>query len=163
AGRVTVETDPLGRHSDTAYDVEGDLVSTITLAKDDRPGTTERAKRTIVDTYDIVGRRTQRNLGSTGPVYTWGYDAKDRTTFYGDPPGKREGAYDDEDQIKSGTRTDDTGLVETFGYGYDERGNATRRTYPDAAHSRVPSGRASRLPPVTGAGRGVGAVGSGSR
>ncbi|TML31161.1 MAG: RHS repeat protein [Actinobacteria bacterium] len=57
AGRVTVETDPLGRHSDTAYDVEGDLVSTITLAKDDRPGTTERAKRTIVDTYDIVGRR----------------------------------------------------------------------------------------------------------
>ncbi len=159
AGRLTTKTDPLGRHTDIGYDAESDPVSFITLDAGERPSSAERAKRTIVDSYDIVGRREKRTLGSTGPVYTWGYDAKDRTTFYGDPAGKREVGYDDEDQIQTVTRTDTaTGKVENFGYDYDERGNVKLRSYPDGTRVESTYDKDSRLKTLTASGGAAGAT-----
>ncbi|GIJ57776.1 hypothetical protein Vau01_052920 [Virgisporangium aurantiacum] len=132
AGRMVRQTDPLGRRTEISYDVESNVLTQITLGANENPGSSARAARTIVDTYDIVGRRTQRALGTTGPMYTWGYDAKDRTTFYGDPAGSRRVDYNDEDEITAVTRTETVGgRTEAFSYGYDERGNLKRRTNPD--------------------------------
>jgi RHS repeat-associated protein len=159
AGRLTVQTDPLGRRTEMTYDAEDNPISKITLGRDEHPSAATRAKRTVVDSYDIVGRRVNRTLGTDGPVYTWGYDAKDRTTFYGDPAGKREVQYDDEDQIKTVSRTDTaTGGVETFGYDYDERGNVTLRTYPDGTRVASTHDKDSRVRTLTTSGGAAGAT-----
>jgi RHS repeat-associated protein len=157
AGRLSARTDPLGRRTEVSYDAEGNVVSMITLAKDEKPSAASRAKRTMVDTYDIVGRRTKRELGTGGPVYNWEYDAKDRTTFYGDPAGKREVEYDDEDQIRKVTRTDNSGQVEVFGYEYDERGNIKLRIYPDGTRIESDYDKDSRLTTLTARGGAAGA------
>ncbi|MEJ2851905.1 MULTISPECIES: RHS repeat-associated core domain-containing protein [unclassified Saccharothrix] len=137
AGRPTSTTDPLGRRVEATYDVENNLISAITRGEHERLSDAERAKRTIVDTYDIVGRRTDRALGDGGPKYKWGYDAKDRITSYGDPLGVRNVDYDDEDQITKITRAE-AGRSDTFEYHHDVRGNITGRDYPDG--TRVTSG-----------------------
>ena len=101
--------------------------------------------RTIVDEYDIVNRLAKRTQGTSGPVYTFGYDAKDRITSYGDPAGVREVAYDDEDQIRSVTRKEADRPDETFGYDYDARGNVTDRRYPDGTTVSYGYDAASRI------------------
>ncbi|MEU4424174.1 RHS repeat-associated core domain-containing protein [Actinoplanes sp. NPDC024001] len=134
AGRVVRSTDPLGRTTNLTYDAESNVVGMLSLDRLEVPwliSDKEKAARTVVDEYDIVGRRVQRTLGTNGPVYRWGYDAKDRTTSYGDPLGVREVAYDDEDQITTVTRKEAGRPDETFTYGYDARGNVTSRQYPD--------------------------------
>lgn len=152
AGRLTTSTDPLGRRTQVSYDAENNPVSGITVGPYEHLDPDERAKRTIVDSYDIVNRRDRRALGTEGPVYTWGYDAKDRTTSYGDPTGVREVAYDDEDQITKVTRKEAGGREETFSYGYDERGNITSRTYPDGTKITAAYDADSRVTELTTAG-----------
>lgn len=156
AGRPIATTDPLGRRVEATYDVENNLVSAITRGEHERLSDAERAKRTIVDTYDIVGRRTERALGDSGPKYSWAYDAKDRITAFGDPLGVRKVTYDDEDQITRVVR-EEAGRSETFSYDYDVRGNVTGRTYPDG--TRVTSGydADSRITELTVRGGGAGA------
>jgi RHS repeat-associated protein len=131
AGRPTSTTDPLNRRTELTYDTENNVLTAFTRMENESPSDAERARRTIVDTYDIVGRRTNRALGTDGPRYAWGYDAKDRTTSYADPLGRRQVTYDDEDQITEVTRQEANDRTETFGYKYDARGNITQRTYPD--------------------------------
>jgi RHS repeat-associated protein len=134
AGRLVRSTDPLERRTYAKYDADGNRIQTFTLGEDeelDDLSDKEFAKRTVADTYDIVGRLAKRTLGTGGPVYTWGYDAKDRVTSYGDPAGVREVTYDDEDQIKAVTRKEADRAAETFSYDYDARGNVTNRRYPD--------------------------------
>ncbi len=157
AGRPTSTTDPLGRRVEATYDVENNLVAALTRGEHEWIGDAERAKRTIVDTYDIVGRRVTRALGDSGPKYSWAYDAKDRITGYGDPLGVRKVSYDDEDQITRVTREEAAGRSETFDYDYDVRGNVTGRAYPDG--TRVTSGydADSRLSELTVSGGGAGA------
>ncbi|GAA2881064.1 hypothetical protein Acy02nite_21010 [Actinoplanes cyaneus] len=148
AGRLIRSTDPLERSTYAKYDAEGNRIQAITLGDDeeiDELSTKERAKRTIVDTYDIVGRRVQRALGSEGPAYSWGYDAKDRITSYGDPTGRRDVAYDDEDQVRTVTRKTAGRADEVFGYDYDERGNVTDRQYPDGTTVSYGYDAASRI------------------
>lgn len=159
AGRLVRSTDPLGRRTEATYDADGNRVTTITLdddEDDDDLSARERAKRTIVDTYDIVGRREKRTLGTDGPVYTWGYDAKDRTTSYGDPTGVRNVVYDDEDQILSVTRKEADRPDESFAYDYDERGNVTSRQYPDGTKVTVGYDAESRLTALTAQGGSAG-------
>ncbi|WP_204018159.1 RHS repeat-associated core domain-containing protein, partial [Sphaerimonospora thailandensis] len=131
AGRLTTKADPLGRRVEITYDAESNPLTLITINGPEWVSPAERARRTVTSDYDILGRRTRTALGSEGPVYTFGYDAKDRTVAYGDPTGVREVAYDDEDQIDSVTRKTTGRPDETFTYGYDERGNITSRRYPD--------------------------------
>ncbi|MEU4560466.1 polymorphic toxin-type HINT domain-containing protein [Actinoplanes sp. NPDC023936] len=134
AGRPVRSFDALGRSTNVTYDAESNAVGILSLNTLEVPwllSAKEKAKRTVVDQYDIVGRRTERKLGTAGPVYRWGYDAEDRTTSYGDPLGVREVAYDDEDQITSVVRKEAGRPDETFTYGYDARGNVTSRQYPD--------------------------------
>ncbi|WP_271223043.1 RHS repeat-associated core domain-containing protein [Streptosporangium carneum] len=138
AGRVITKADPLARRVEVTYDAESNPLTAITINGPEWVSPEQRLKRTIVNAYDILGRRTRTALGSEGPAYTFGYDAKDRTTSYGDPTGVREVVYDDEDQIRSVTRRTAGQADETFSYGYDERGNVTSRTYPDG--TRVTAG-----------------------
>lgn len=134
AGRLTSRLDPLNRRTELSYDTESNVLSAFTRMDNESPSDAERARRTIVDTYDIVGRRTNRALGTDGPRYAWGYDTKDRTTSYADPTGRRQVTYDDEDQITQVVREEAGGRSETFNYDYDSRGNITGRSYPDGTH-----------------------------
>ena len=148
AGRLIRNTDPLGRSTYMSYDAEGNRTKTLSLGRGEEPddlSAAQLAERTVVDSYDIVGRRDKRVLGSKGPVYTFGYDAKDRITSYGDPAGVREVVYDDEDQIRSTTRKEAGRADEKFTYGYDERGNVTSRQYPDGTTVEVGYDAGSRI------------------
>ncbi|WP_127501856.1 RHS repeat-associated core domain-containing protein [Actinoplanes solisilvae] len=148
AGRLIRSTDPIGRSTFTKYDADNNRTQTITLDEDeeiDDLSSAERAKRTVFDEYDIVNRLSKRTTGTGGPVYTWGYDAKDRTTSYGDPTGVRQVGYDDEDQIRSVTRKEAGRPDETFGYDYDARGNITNRQYPDGTTVSYGYDAASRI------------------
>ncbi|MEQ7125102.1 RHS repeat-associated core domain-containing protein [Actinopolymorpha sp. B11F2] len=149
AGRVTSSTDPLGRRAEIGYDPENNPVSMITIGKHEELSDEERAERTIVDTYDIVGRRVKRTLGSDGPVYTWGYDAEDKITSYGDPTGRRNVNYDAEDQIQEVIREWAGGAEERFSYDYDARGNISSRTYPDGTRITADYDADSRITSLT--------------
>ncbi|MFC3743450.1 RHS repeat-associated core domain-containing protein [Paractinoplanes deccanensis] len=155
AGRLIRSTDPLGRNTYAKYDADSNRVHTLTLGEDeelDDLDAKEYAKRTVVDEYDIVNRLAKRTNGTGGPVYTWGYDAKDRTTSYGDPAGVREIVYDDEDQIRSVTRKEAGRADETFGYDYDARGNVTKRQYPDGTSVSYGYDAASRITSLSAGG-----------
>ncbi|MFD0745998.1 polymorphic toxin-type HINT domain-containing protein [Phytohabitans flavus] len=147
-GRLVTRTDPLDRVNEYEYDVEGNRTSSLTRWKHERLSSTERAKRTVADTFDIVGRRDSRTLGSEGPRYSWQYDAKDRTTAYVDPLGHRSVVYDDEDQIKKVTRTE-ADLEEIFSYDYDARGNITSRSYPDGTSATATYDADSQMKTLT--------------
>ncbi|GIM90697.1 polymorphic toxin-type HINT domain-containing protein [Paractinoplanes toevensis] len=155
AGRLVRNTDPIGRSTYLAYDAEGNQTQSLTLNPFEDPSRlsdAEAAKRTVLDSYDIVGRRDKRVVGSQGPVYTWAYDAKDRITSYGDPAGVRDVAYDEEDQITSVTRKEAGRADETFTYKYDERGNVATSQYPDGTSLAFDYDAASRLTSMTAAG-----------
>jgi RHS repeat-associated protein len=157
AGRLTRSTDPLGRRAEISYDAENNPVSMLTLGKHEELSDEERAARSIVDSYDIIGRRVKRTLGSDGPVYTWGYDAEDKITSYGDPTGRRNVTYDDEDQITEVVREWAGGAQERFTYGYDARGNISSRTYPDGTRITAGYDADSRITSLTSVGGSAGA------
>ncbi len=146
AGRPTSRIDPLGRRAEIGYDAENNPVSMITVGRHEKLSDEERAQRTTVTTFDIVGRQVRRELGTGGPDYSWGYDAKDRITSYGDPTGVREVTYDDEDQITQVLRREAGGVVERFGYDYDARGNIASRSYPDGTGSAPDTTRTAGSP-----------------
>jgi len=155
AGRLVRSTDPLERSTYAKYDADSNRIQTLTLGEDEEPedlSAKELAKRTIVEEYDIVNRLAKRTLGTGGPAYTWGYDAKDRTTSYGDPLGVGEIVYDDEDQIRSVTRKEAGRSDEAFSYGYDARGNVTSRQYPDGTTVSYGYDAASRITSQTAGG-----------
>lgn len=152
AGRPVSSVDALGRKVEAGYDAESNLVTMMTRRQGEHLSDEERAKRTIVNTYDIVNRRERRALGTGGPVYTWGYDAKDRVTSYGDPLGVREVSYDDEDQIQKVVRREAGGRTETFNYVYDVRGDITSREYPDGTRVTSDYDKDGRVTRVTAAG-----------
>ncbi|WP_242504425.1 polymorphic toxin-type HINT domain-containing protein [Promicromonospora panici] len=160
AGRPVTTTDPLGRTSHIGYDAESNAVSSITTdRREDLSDLTdeERAQRTITSVYDLRSRLTSQQVGSTGPRYTYGYDAKDRTTSYGDPLGVRTMTYDDEDQITKVVREEANQAAETFTYGYDQRGNISARTYPDGTEITSTYDDDSRLTSTTASGGSMGA------
>ncbi|MCO8275601.1 polymorphic toxin-type HINT domain-containing protein [Actinoplanes sp. TRM 88003] len=155
AGRLIRSTDPIGRSTYAKYDADSNRIQSLTLGEDeefDDLSAKDLAKRTIVDEYDIVNRLARRTEGTGGPVYTWGYDAKDRTTSLGDPLGVREVVYDDEDQIRTITRKEAGRADERFAYEYDARGNVTSRQYPDGTTLSYGYDAASRITSLTAAG-----------
>lgn len=160
AGRPVISTDQLGRTTHTRYDAESNAVSSITTDRhEDLDDLTEaeRAERTITSVYDLRSRLTSQQVGSAGPEYTYGYDAKDRTTSYGDPLGVRTVTYDDEDQITKVVREEANQAAETFTYGYDQRGNITNRTYPDGTKITSTYDDDSRLASTTASAGSMGA------
>ncbi|GAA1858059.1 polymorphic toxin-type HINT domain-containing protein [Myceligenerans crystallogenes] len=158
AGRPTTSTDPLGRTTHVTYDAESNVTASLTVAPHERLDEAERAARTITSTYDLRNRLTAQQVGAQGPRYTFGYDAKDRTVSYGDPLGVRNVTYDAEDQITKVVRDEATGPDETFTYGYDQRGNITRRTYPDGTQIRSTYDADSRPISTTASGGSAGAT-----
>jgi RHS repeat-associated protein len=155
AGRLVRSQDALERNTYAKYDADGNRIQTITLGDDeeiDELSAAERGKRTVVDSYDIVGRLDQRTLGTGGPVYQWRYDGKDRVTSYGDPTGVRAVVYDDEDQIKTVTRKEAGRADQVYTYDYDVRGNVKTRQYPDGTTISYGYDAASRITELTAAG-----------
>jgi RHS repeat-associated protein len=118
--RLVSTVDPLRRETKYRYDADGNQTQIVA------PGSGDAAKRTITDRFDILDRRTTRLLGTAGPNYAFGYDAKNRITSLVDPAGMRTQSYDDVDRLTSVSRGG-----QTFGYGYDGDSNVTRRTWPD--------------------------------
>ncbi|MEU4388976.1 polymorphic toxin-type HINT domain-containing protein [Promicromonospora sp. NPDC023805] len=159
AGRPATSTDPLGRTAHMGYDAESNALWSITTDRHedlDELSDAERAERTITSEYDLRSRLTRQQVRSTGPQYTYGYDAKDRTTSYGDPLGVRTVTYDDEDQITKVVREEPNQATETFTYGYDQRGNITERTYPDGTQIASTYDDDSRLASTTASGGSTG-------
>jgi RHS repeat-associated protein len=159
AGRPATTTDPLGRTAHMGYDAESNALWSITTDRHedlDELSDAERAERTVTSEYDLRSRLTSQQVGSTGPRYTYGYDAKDRTTSYGDPLGVRTVTYDDEDQITKVVREEPNQATETFTYGYDQRGNITERTYPDGTQITSTYDDDSRLASTTASGGSTG-------
>jgi RHS repeat-associated protein len=151
AGRVVATTDALGRYREHVYDAEGNVVETVvarTVADPRNPGRDpEREKHTITDTYDTLGRLTRTQLGTTGPVYTYGYNAKDELTSANDPAGSQSYRYDGNgrlEQVKRGDRV--------FDYGYDSNGNVTSRTFPDGTAITADYDADNRITELTAAG-----------
>ncbi|RPF21149.1 polymorphic toxin-type HINT domain-containing protein [Myceligenerans xiligouense] len=160
AGRPVTTTDPIGRTTHTTYDAESNPVASITLDRHEhlwKLTDDERARRTITSEYDLRGRLTSQQVGSTGPEYTYGYDAKDRTTSYGDPLGVRTVTYDDEDQITKVVREEPNQADEVFTYDYDQRGNITARNYPDGTKITSTYDADSRITSTTAVGGSAGA------
>lgn len=121
AGRLASTTDPLKRQTTFGYDAEGELTSMVA------PGSGDAAARSIVLSYDILGRQVGEDMAHGGTIYAWGYDANDRVTSLADPAGLRTQTYDDNGRLTQVSR----GGKQTFGYDYDADGNVTGRTWPD--------------------------------
>jgi RHS repeat-associated protein len=151
AGRVVATTDALGRFREHVYDAEGHVTETVvarTVADPRNPGRDpERAKHTITDTYDTLGRLTQTRLGTTGPTYTFGYNAKDELTSANDPTGGQTYEYETTGRLKELNRG---GRV--FAYGYDTNGNVTSRTFPDGTAITADYDADNRIRELTAAG-----------
>ena len=122
AGRQTSLTDPLHRTTQYRYDANGNLTQTV------MPGSGDPARRTITNTYDLLDRQVSHQLGTGGPVYTFGYDAHNRVTSLGDPDGTQSQAYDDADELTQVTRG-----AQTFKYAYDKSGNLISTSRPDGS------------------------------
>jgi len=123
-GRLVSSIDPLGHRTDLHYDAQSNLTSIVL------PGSGAAAARTITGTYDILDRLTGRQLGSGGPAYAYGYDAKNRMTGLTDPAGTRTQAFDDLDRLTAAGR----GPGQEFTYSYDRDSNVSGRTLPDGTH-----------------------------
>lgn len=150
AGRLTGVTDPLTRTRAYRYDPDGNQVATVTArgcAAGQPGGTSTTDAGTIVDTYDSLDRLTARTLGTGGPQYTWTYDAASRLTGTTDPAGSQTRGYDDADRLTAVDRGS-----QHFGYGYDNAGNVTTRTYPDSRTLTAIYNDANQLTSLTNAG-----------
>jgi RHS repeat-associated protein len=146
-GRLASVTDALGRQTSYAYDPEGDLQKVTT------PGDGDAAARSIVNTYDILGRHVGQDLGAGDLIYAWGYDAKNRLTSLADQAGLRTQRYDDAGRLTSIGRGDG----QTFSYGYDANGNVTSRTWPDGTKVGSAFDASDRMATLTAQGGSAGA------
>jgi len=119
ANQLTTETwkDALGATVNTksyTYDDAGNV-----LTATDNDGTYTR-------TYDAFGRDLTQS-GLYGVSFTFGYDARDRTSVADSLGGTTASAYDDADRLTSRTFTDGTNSLR-IDLGYDSRDERTGAT-----------------------------------
>ena len=149
-GRLASITDAIGRTTSYAYDAESDLTKVVT------PGDTDsdESARSIVNTYDILGRHVGQDQGAGTLIYAWGYDARNRVTSLADQAGLRTQRYDDNGRLTSIGRGDG----QTFTYGYDGDGNVTSRTWPDGTKIGAGFDTSDRMVSLTAQGGSAGAA-----
>ncbi len=140
---LTSITDALGRVTSFAYDAQGRVTSTTfpstlqeTYAYDalgNLLSKTDRKGQTLSYTYDALNRLTRKQYpDATGVDYT--YDNLSRLTRAVDPTGTYDFTYDNLGRL-TGTTTTYTFLPSrtfTVSYGYDNAGNRTSMTDPEA-------------------------------
>jgi RHS repeat-associated protein len=149
AGNLALRTDPNGHETSWAYDLDGlqtqrttevgtwntshDANGNPTALETPAGSSTGTAgDGTISYQYDRAGRLTEVDYSDSTPDVTRSYDLAGRLEEMTDGTGTVTYAYDDADRLEEITRTGaDDGLDGTLGYGYDEAGNVTERTYPD--------------------------------
>jgi YD repeat-containing protein len=142
AGRLVSITDPLNRQTTYGYDAESNPVRIVA------PGSGDPAPRSIVATYDILNRKVGVDLGHGRTIYAWGYDASDRNTSLADPAGLRLQTFDEAGRLTKVSRGD----KQTFGYGYDDDGNVTTRTWPDGTTVKATFDADDRMSTLTAQG-----------
>ena len=173
--------DPKGHRTELGYDEAGRLTAGSTrwdaaLRSATTPRTTrvsmitvgrhegelsdeERAKRTIVTTYDIVGRREYAGRWArAGPVYTLGLRRQGPDHLLRRPHRCARGGLRRRgpDHARS-LRREAGGVVERFGYDYDARGNIASRSYPDGTRVSAGYDADSRITSLTSVGGAAGA------
>ena len=119
--RVVDFKNPLNFDTLFSYDAEGNLAATVLPAYN-----TPAAATTISYTYDNLNRRTVEQQGTSGPTYSWGYDAKNDVTSMTDPTGTRTQTFDSLGRLSTVSRG-----TQSFGYRYDGDNDVTSRTWPD--------------------------------
>jgi RHS repeat-associated protein len=132
--QLTSVKDPMQHERRFGYDAEGNLVRIVADGKGDE------ATRSVIDSYDSLNRRVRRSLGTNGPVYNYGHDGDNRLTSVADPAGVETMDYD-----KKGRLTKVTRGGQTYGYGYDDASNVTRRERPDGSVLDSSFDKANRL------------------
>lgn len=140
-GRLVDVKDQLNHDTLFTYDAEGNLLTTV------NPGSTDPSTRTITYSYDILDRLVSEVQGAGGPVYNWGYDAKNEITSLADPSGVRSQSYDNLGRLVSVSRG-----ASSFGYGYDPDGNLTSTTWPDGTTIASSYNTADQLTSLTAQG-----------
>ncbi|WP_433728396.1 RHS repeat-associated core domain-containing protein [Actinoplanes sp. CA-051413] len=146
-GRLASVTDALGRQTAYTYDAEDNLQKVVTPGEHD-----DAAARSIVNTYDILGRHVGQDLGAGSLIYAWGYDAKNRITSLADQAGLRTQRYDAAGRLTSIGRGDG----QNFSYGYDANGNVTSRTWPDGTKVGAAYDTSDRMVSLTAQGGAAG-------
>jgi RHS repeat-associated protein len=140
-GRLVDVKDQLNHDTLFTYGAEGNLLTTV------NPGLTDPSSRTITYTYDILDRLVSEVQGAGGPIYNWGYDAKNEITSLTDPSGVRSQSYDNLGRLVSVSRGGNS-----FGYGYDPDGNITSTTRPDGTTIASSYNTADQLTSLTAQG-----------
>jgi RHS repeat-associated protein len=146
AGRLTVSTDPLGRRREYVYDPDSNLTELVTarIVEGDPRVDPNRPARTIFLGYDNLNRLTSKKLGTGGPTYAFGYDAKNRLVSLADPAGLQTRSYDKTDRLIEVARGD-----EQFRYEYDSGNNVTARVYPDGTRVEATFDDGDRITSLT--------------
>ncbi|NKE57640.1 RHS repeat protein [Lentzea sp. PSKA42] len=140
-GQLVSVTDPLERTRTFGYDEERNLVKTVNAGRGDAKA------RTTIETFDSLNRRVRRQLGVDGPVYAYGFDARNRPTSIADPAGVRVQEFDKRDRLTKVTRGD-----QVYGYTYDRDGNVATRTWPDGTTVSSGFDKAGQLTQLTASG-----------
>ncbi len=126
SGRLQSVTDGLNRTETYGYDPDGNRTTVVTArgtGAGQPGGAPTQAAGTITDTYDILGRRTARSLG-TGPSHTWGYNSANQRTSSTDAGGTETREYNDAGQLKAVVRGTDR-----IDYTFDTGGNLQTRRW----------------------------------
>ncbi|MGH3080705.1 MAG: RHS repeat-associated core domain-containing protein, partial [Gaiellaceae bacterium] len=149
-GRQTQRTTPVGSWNST-YDSNGNLKTLETPAGSSTP--TPTTDGTISYGYDRMSRQTSVDYSDSTPDVGRGYDSAGRLQTMTDGSGTVTYTFDNADRLTEIARSGGgSGLNGSFGYGYDDAGNITSRTYPDATTATQVFDDDGRLTSVTSAG-----------
>jgi RHS repeat-associated protein len=116
ANRLTAATNPLNKTWSLSYDANGN-----------RTQLTKPSTGTITITYDALNRPTALAFSDSTPGVSYSYDANSNRTQMVDGAGTQTYTYDTLNRLTAVARGSDS-----FSYSYDDAGNVTLRTYPDA-------------------------------
>jgi RHS repeat-associated protein len=125
---VTAITDPLERTRTFDYDPEGRLASWTTARGEDA---SDPATWTVTQTYDARGLLTARDTDDPDYSSTFAYDDDGHPTETVDATGTTTFTYRG-DLVESISRPDGD-----YGYGYNDAGQVTHRSYPNGQGSTV--------------------------
>jgi RHS repeat-associated protein len=129
-GRQTQRTTPVGTWNYT-YDANGNMKTLETPAGSSTPTPTDDG--TISYGYDRMSRQTSVAYSDSTPDVARSYDSGGRLQEMSDSSGTVTYSFDNADRLTDVARSGGgSGLNGTFSYGYDDAGNVTSRSYPDA-------------------------------
>lgn len=148
-GLMTVRTTGVGTWN-YSHDKNGNL-TTLETPAGSSTGTV--GDGTVTNGFDRMGRQTSTDYSDSTADITRTYDLAGRPATMVDGSGTATYTVDDADRLTAVARTGGgAGLNGNFSYGYDDAGNITGRTYPDAATSTQTFDNDGRLATIVAGG-----------